>query len=203
MKIVPAILAETFDEFLLRLKQSESFTDYVQIDIMDGYFVPTTSFQLDKINGVKTPLAFELHLMVKHPSAIMSNISNPGLKKVFFHVESDVKHPDFIKHIKGKGISAGLAINPETKFHDFRKIADLVDSILFLTVDPGQYGSPFRHDVLYKIADARRIFPDKIISVDGGVSLDNLHLFIDIGVDYVCVGSRIFLDDNPGKRYRL
>jgi ribulose-phosphate 3-epimerase len=203
MKIVPAILAENFDDFLSRLKQAESFTDYVQLDIMDGFFVPTTSFQLDKINIVKTHLSFELHLMVKHPLALMSNISNPGLKKVIFHFESDVKHLDFIKYIRGKGLSTGMAVNPETKFHDFQKIAEHVDSLLFLTVDPGQYGSPFRQEVLYKVADARRIFPDKIISVDGGVSLDNLHLFINIGVDYVCVGSRIFLDENPENSYRL
>jgi ribulose-phosphate 3-epimerase len=203
MKIVPAILSETFDDFLLRLKQAESFTDYVQIDIMDGFFVPTTSFQLNKINMVKTPLSFEIHLMVKHPSALMSNISNPGIKKVIFHFESDVKHLDFINKMKENGFSTGMAINPETKLYDFKKIAEQVDTLLFLTVDPGQYGSPFRPEVLNKVADARCIFPEKIISVDGGVSLDNLHFFIDIGVDYVCVGSRIFLDDNPENSYRL
>jgi ribulose-phosphate 3-epimerase len=141
--------------------------------------------------------------MVKHPSAFMSRINNPSLKKVIFHFESKVKHLDFINRIKENRIGAGMAINPETKISKFRDIAGHVDTLLFLTVDPGQYGSPFRPDVLKKIEESRQIFPDKIISVDGGVSIENLRLFFDLGVDYVCVGSRIFLKGNPEENYKL
>jgi ribulose-phosphate 3-epimerase len=203
MKIVPAILAENYDDFLLRLKQAESFADYVQIDFMDGFFVPSKSFKADKINSIRTPLSFEIHLMVKHPSAFMSRISNLYLKKVIFHFESDVKHLDFINQMKKRGIAAGIAINPETQIGEFQDIAGHVNTLLFLTVDPGQYGSTFKPAVLKKIEEARQIFPDKIISVDGGVSLENLRLFFELGVDYVCVGSRIFLADNPEENYKL
>jgi pentose-5-phosphate-3-epimerase len=55
--------------------------------------------------------------------------------------------------------------------------------------------------VLKKIEKARRIFVDKTIAADGGVSLENLQSFVDIGVDYVCVGSRIFLNSSPGENY--
>ena len=81
------------------------------------------------------------------------------------------------------------------KFEDCLKL-------LFLTVDPGAYGSPFKVEVLKKIEEARRIFPNKVISVDGGVSLDNLKSFMYIGVDSVCVGRRIFLKGNPEENYR-
>ena len=40
MKIVPAILANNVDDFVFRLRQAESFADYVQVDLMDGVFVP-------------------------------------------------------------------------------------------------------------------------------------------------------------------
>jgi ribulose-phosphate 3-epimerase len=203
MKIVPAILAENYDDFLLRLKQAESFADYVQIDFMDGFFVPFNSFPAEKINSISTPLSFEIHLMVKHPSAFMSRINNPRLKKVIFHFESKVRHLDFINRIKENRIGAGMAINPETKISEFRDIAGHVDTLLFLTVNPGQYGSPFRPDVLKKIEESRQIFPDKIISVDGGVSIENLRLFFELGVDYVCVGSRIFLEGDPEEHYKL
>lgn len=73
--------------------------------------------------------------------------------------------------------------------------------LLFLTVDPGYYGGTFQARVLKKIEEARKIFPDEVISVDGGVSLDNLSLFKDIGVDAVCVGSRIFLKGVPEENY--
>jgi ribulose-phosphate 3-epimerase len=201
MKIVPAILAEKIEDFLLRLRQAESFTNYVQIDIMDGIFVPSQSFSEEKINGINTSLSFEIHLMVNDPFGYMSRINNSHLKKVIFHFESDVNHIDFINHMKGRGITAGMAIKPETEIEEFEEIAAYVDTVMFLTVDPCCYGHPFMPDVLKKIEKARRIFADKTIAADGGVSLENLQSFFDMGVDYVCVGSRIFLNSSPGENY--
>ena len=202
MKIVPAILADNVDDFLSRLRQAESFAEYVQIDLMDGNFVPTLSFPPEKINSIRTSLSFEMHLMVRHPSAYISTIKNPGLKKVIYHFESEVKHIDFIKQINDRGIQVGLAVKPETGLEEFRDIAERVDTVLFLTVDPGYYGSPFKPEVLDKIAETRKIFPRKTISVDGGVSLENLEEFLKRGVDYVCIGSRIFLGDDPAENYK-
>jgi len=203
MKIIPAILAENCDTFDLMIQQAESFTDYVQIDMMDGAFVPSVSFSPEKLNHLRTSLSFEVHLMVKHPAAYISGIDNPGLKKVIFHFESDVKYDDFIDQMKKRGLSVGLAVKPETVLGSFEKIAERIDSLLFLTVSPGSYGSPFRPEVMDKIRKARRMFDDKEISADGGVSSENLKLFIEAGVDSVCVGSRIFLQGDPGKNYEM
>jgi ribulose-phosphate 3-epimerase len=201
MKIVPAILADNYEDFLMRLRQAESFTDYVQIDLMDGTFVSSVSFPAENLTDTTTSLSFELHLMVKHPLAYMSRVFNPNIKKVIFHFESDVKHRDFIDQMKKRGVDAGVAIKPETRIDEFRETAEMVDTLLFLTVDPGSYGSPFRPEVLDKIREARNVFNGKTISADGGVSLDNLGMFLDAGVDYVCVGSRIFLQGNPAQNY--
>jgi ribulose-phosphate 3-epimerase len=201
MKIIPAVLAENYDDFLLRMRQAELFTDYVQIDVMDGIFVPTKSFSLARLSSLKTSLSFELHLMVQHPFSCMAGIEHEGLKKVIFHFESDVEHFQFISKMKDSGYDVGLAVNPDTKFERFRHIAEQVKTILFLTVDPGRYGSPFRPEVLKKIVKSRKIFGDKIISTDGGVSTENLELLLNAGVDYACVGSRIFLEGDPSGNY--
>lgn len=202
MNIVPSILAEKNDDFLLRIRQAETFTQYVQIDCMDGLFVPTKSVPPETIGSLNTTLSFELHLMVRNPSAFLDKAENNGLKKVIFHFEAHVDHLDFMESLKERGFRTGLAINPETQTEEFAEPARHADTILFLTVTPGRYGSPFRPDVLEKVAAARRCFPDKLIAVDGGVSLDNLKSFADIGVDYACVGSRIFLDKEPAASYR-
>lgn len=201
MKIVPALLAEKFDEFLLRLREAEGFADYAQIDLMDGNFVGTKSFPPERINTLNTALSFELHLMVKDPSAFFGRINHGSIKKVIFHVEAEGDHPGFIEKLKGRGLDAGLAINPETGITQIKEVAENVDTLLFLTVDPCCYGSAFKPEVLDKIAEARRFFPAKVIAADGGVSFDNLKMFYDIGVDYVCVGSRIFLDGDPKENY--
>ena len=203
MKIVPAILADNTEDFLMRLRQAESFSDYVQVDLMDGIFVPSRSFPEETINDITSPLAFELHLMVKNPSTFMSRIDNPQLKKVLFHFESDVEHLNFVSQLRQRGIAPGLAVRPETEIEQFSRVADRVDTLLFLTVDPCCYGRPFRPEVLKKIERARHMFKDKTIAADGGVSLDNLKLFLDLGVDYVCIGSRIFLAGKPEANYRV
>lgn len=202
MKVVPAILAEKFDDCLKMLRQAESFTDYVQIDLMDGEFVPSRSFSGEEINRINASPDFEIHLMVKDPASLMARIRHPRLKKAIFHLESKVDPIDFIRRLEQRGIPAGLAVNPETELIQFREISKHVGTLLFLAVDPGHYGSPFRPEVLKKIKETRRLFPDKIISVDGGVSLENLKLFKEIGVDSVCVGSRIFLKGVPEENYR-
>lgn len=203
MKIVPAVLAENYDDFVSRLRQAESFTDYIQVDLMDGTFVPSLSFPGEKLKSIKTSIDFEIHLMVKHPAAYMSGIDNPNLKKVIFHFESDVKHLDFIEQMRKRGIDIGLAIKPETEIEEFKSIAENVNTLMFLTVDPCCYGNPFKSEVMEKIGKARHMFKDKILSADGGVSLENLRLFLEAGIDYVCVGSRIFLGENPAKNYEI
>jgi len=202
MKIVPAILAERENDFFFLMKQAEAFTDYVQIDIMDGFFVPSRSFPVSALNRLKTSIDFEIHLMVKHPSAFMIQIDHPRLRKVIYHVESEVEHLDFINQLKKRGTEPGIAIKPETPVDELYRLTGLIDTVLFMTVDPGFYGSPFKPEVLDKIKETRSLFSKILIGADGGVSLDNLHLFINTGVDYVCVGSRIFLGDNPGENFR-
>jgi ribulose-phosphate 3-epimerase len=203
MKIVPSILAEDFDDFTSCLREAESFADYVQIDIMDGAFVETRSFPVEKMNTVNTPLSFEVHLMVNNPLLFMSEITHPGLRKVIFHFEAVTDPRDLIGKIRERDLVPGMAIKPETKIEEFRGQAEEVDTLLFLTVDPCCYGSPFKPEVLDKVARARKAFPEKEISADGGVSVDNLKLFHDSGVDSVCVGSRIFLNGDPRENYRL
>lgn len=203
MKIVPALLAEKFETFLARLRQAETFADYVQIDLMDGLFVPTKSFPIEQLSGLETSVPFELHLMVNDPPAYLNGIEHPLLKQVIFHFEAKTSDPvDFIRLLKQRSCKAGLAVKPDTTIEQFRKTAEHADTIIFLTVDPGRYGSPFKPEVLNKIAKTRDLFPGKTIAVDGGVSLDNLNDFLKIGIDYVCIGSRIFVKGEPKKNYQ-
>jgi ribulose-phosphate 3-epimerase len=203
MKIIPAILAENLDEFVMRMHQAEKIADYVQVDIMDGIFVDTRSFDVEMINNMRTSLSFEVHLMVQEPINVLMDIHNPSLRKAIFHAEAAGDPAGFIEKARERGLSTGLAFKPETRIDDFRDIAVRCDTLLFLTVDPGRYGSPFRPEVLRKLSRARQEFPDKKICVDGGVSLDNLKLLYDARVDCVCIGSRIFLHGDPEDNYRM
>jgi ribulose-phosphate 3-epimerase len=203
MKIVPALLAEKFDVFLTELKNAETFAGYVQIDLMDGVFVQTKSFPPEDLSRLDTILKFEIHLMVADPLGYLEAVRNAGLRRVLFHIEASADPLEVVKAVEERGLDAGIALRPDTTLDRIKRAEEKVGTLLFLTVDPGRYGSPFRPEVLKKVAEARRRYPEKAIAVDGGVSLDNLNRFYDIGVDRVCVGSRIFAHGDPAENYGL
>ncbi len=203
IRIIPAVLAETWEDFAARMRQAEVFADYVQIDMMDGEFVPSRSFPPEMLDRLQTRLSFEAHLMVNDPLNWLGLMRNPGLKKVIFHIEAAADPLDAIAHITQAGMEAAIAFRPETPLADFVEIARQTASLLFLTVDPGRYGSPFHPEVLMKVREARRMFPDKGIAVDGGVSPENLGEIWRAGADAAAVGSRIFLKGDPAANYRL
>lgn len=203
LRIVPALLGETWEGFLPLFRQAEAFADHVQIDLMDGHFVPTASFPGGRLSALDTRMGFEIHLMVDDPIPWFSAVRSPSLKRVVFHVESAVDIAGVIGRIRERGLDPVVAFRPETPFCGFEEVVDLVPATLFLTVDPGRYGSPFRPEVLKKVSEARRAFPDKEIAIDGGASLDNLAEIRQAGADTAVVGSRIFTRGDPAENFRL
>jgi ribulose-phosphate 3-epimerase len=71
-----------------------------------------------------------------------------------------------------------------------------------MTVQPGFYGSKFQSQVIDKIAEFRRLHPMFEIGVDGGINETNVALIANSGVDDICVGSAIFLQQSPSESYR-
>ncbi|MEK6714639.1 MAG: ribulose-phosphate 3-epimerase [Candidatus Omnitrophota bacterium] len=193
MKIIPAILTEDKVDFNNKLAQSEKFTDFAQIDIMDGKFVPSKSVGLDVLSSIKTHLGIEFHLMVEDPLKYLDAAQKSKVKRVIFHYEiKDVEPGKIIKEIRALGLEAGLAINPETGLSEVRHLFNLIDVLLLLSVNPGYYGSPFIPGVLEKAKELSQDKHNFIIALDGGVKLDNILEIKNSGVELACVGSSIF-----------
>ena len=201
MKIVPAILTDKPEDLKLMLAQAEAFTDFVQIDFMDGSFVPSQSIAPEDLAGIKMSIDWESHLMVKDPIDYLSSLNKNGLKRIIFHWKASARPESVVSAIRDLGLQVGLAINPETPVSQFEGLVNKIDSVLFLSVHPGFYGSPFIAEVLEKIREFRSHFPSTVIGIDGGISLENIQRVKSSGVDYACVGSRIFRHNDPRKSY--
>ena len=79
--IIPTILVKNFQEFKNCVKKIENDFALAQIDIMDGKFVANkTFFDIEKISSIKTPLNYELHLMVENPLDYIYKVK--GNKKI-------------------------------------------------------------------------------------------------------------------------
>jgi len=80
-------------------------------------------------------------------------------------------------------------------------LADTVDTVMFMAVNPGFYGAPFVPAVMDKIRELRARRPFLNIGVDGGINMGTALLAKDAGADFVCVGSAIFKAADPAQAY--
>jgi ribulose-phosphate 3-epimerase len=199
--IVPAVLTDKKEEFIKTMNSCLEFTDYVQIDIMDKKFVPSKSITQKDLEGLKFPLKIEAHLMVEDPLEWIEVFKQLGAFRIIFHYEIKKNHGEIIEKIKEKNLEVGLAINPSTYLDEIISYTDKVNSFLFMSVNPGFYGSTFIPEVLDKIKSFKKMFPHKEVGIDGGIKLYNLKKVIESGVDYVCVGSAIFKESDFKQAY--
>ncbi|MFH1519029.1 MAG: ribulose-phosphate 3-epimerase [Candidatus Omnitrophota bacterium] len=199
--IVPALLTDKKDELIRMVNFCATFTDYVQIDIMDGEFVPSQSVKLRDLKDWKLPLRSEAHLMVSDPCIWLPAFKTLGVERIIYHFEAVDEHQETIAKIKALGLGVGLAINPSTEIDEFQSLVNEVDTILFLSVNPGFYGAAFIPRVLEKIRNFKNRYPQMQAGVDGGIKRDNLVEVKRSGVDYICVGSAILKSIDPAKSY--
>ncbi|MFA6282300.1 MAG: ribulose-phosphate 3-epimerase [Candidatus Omnitrophota bacterium] len=199
--IVPAILTESKQELIRMCTLCGGFCDYVQIDIMDGKFVQSKSVSAGDLKNLHLPVKSEAHLMVENPLEWLDVFKKIGSKRIIFHFEIKSAHEKIITEIKNAGMEAGIAINPSTEIKTLKHLIEKIDSVLFMSVIPGFYGSKFIPEVLTKISEFKRLYPYKCVGIDGGVKLDNMARVAASGVDYICVGSAILKAENPKTAY--
>jgi ribulose-phosphate 3-epimerase len=191
--IIPAIIAKTqieLDEYLNKVKD---FSELVQLDIMDGIFVPNSSLDFD-FDVSFSNIKFEAHLMITNP---MEWIEKNWWKvdTIIVHFESCNDPEKIIKFVKNKGKKIGFAISPDTAVHKVKPYLDDIDQLLIMTVNPGFYGSKFLFETLSKISEARKMKPNLDIEVDGGVTPDTIKLIDDAGANMFVSGSYILKSD--------
>lgn len=200
--VVPAILTDNKNALTNMVKKCRNFCDYVQIDIMDGKFVSSRSVTMEDLDELALGIENEAHLMVENPLEWLPVFKKLESRKIIYHFEIKKDHSAIIREIKKQGFKVGLAINPSTKIKDFILLIDKLDSILFMAVIPGFYGSEFVPEVLRKITEFKKLYPEKYVGIDGGVNTKNIKEVARSGVDYVCVGSAILKASAPEIAYK-
>lgn len=216
-QIIPAILAKTQKEFIDKLKIAADLNDWAQIDIMDGTFVPQSSWAdpeiISRILSQYEPakkIKFDLHLMTDNPTLKLpawSSIENVG--RATAHIEA-FKNPnaadggvrEFIEACKSSGWEAGIALNPETEIGTLKNFLKHIDFVLFLGVHPGASGQKLLDTVPEKIIRFKELcLQSKTrcprIGIDGGVNKNTIKKLEDAGAEYFFAASAIFEASNP------
>jgi ribulose-phosphate 3-epimerase len=202
-RVVPAILTDSEVDLERIVRKTEQFTSWAQFDIMDGIFVPPESIRADHIAALRPDMDYDAHLMVVHPETYIEGFRLAGATRITFHFEACADPIDWVRFIKHQGLEAGLALNPDTPVSVIEPgLADQVDIILLLSVNPGYYGSPFIPGVMDKVPVLRRLFPSIRLGMDGGIKKDNINKIARLGVDEICIGSAIFGQEDPAAAYQ-
>ncbi|GAB4031038.1 MAG: ribulose-phosphate 3-epimerase [Elusimicrobiota bacterium] len=200
--IVPSVLSADFTCLSREIKSVEKYSGWIQIDVMDGHFVPNLSFGPHVTASLRklTSLPLDVHLMVEKPLDFVDAFKTAGADLISCHIESK-NFQKAIKKIRSMGLKAGLALNPSTPFSRAIKYLSEVDLLLIMTVNPGFGGQKFIEEMYSKIRKASDFKKKKgakfYIQVDGGVGPSNAVSCIEAGANSLVMGSAVFKEKNP------
>ena len=198
-KIAPSILAADFLRLGEEIAAAEAGgADRIQLDVMDGVFVPNISFGIPVVQAARraTTLPLEAHLMIVQPERYLADFANAGADTIIVHQEVS-PHLDRTLHaIKELGKKAGVAINPSTPVAMLSEVIELLDLALVMTVNPGFGGQRFIPGTLHKIRQLRQILDERNpaceIEVDGGIDEATIRAAYDAGATVFVAGTAVF-----------
>jgi ribulose-phosphate 3-epimerase len=168
--------------------------DRIQVDVMDGHFVPNLTFGPGVVEAVRsvTDLPIEAHLMVEHPDLFIQSFAGAGATIIQVQVEATSSLYRVVQRIKDLNVKAGVAINPATPVEALREILPYVDMINVMTVEPGFGGQKFIPHSPDKIRRLRAISPDVEVEVDGGIDAETAPLVVVAGATVLVAGNAVF-----------
>lgn len=204
MKISASILDCT-DKINSVLELNRTNINYIHIDVMDGNFVPNTSFEdMGVIRGINlvTKYKMDVHLMVDNPIDYINNLSNMNIEFITIHQEINKDIEYLITKIKELGYKVGISIKPNTNINQLKPYLNDIDMVLLMSVEPGMGGQSFIENTTTKIKELKELIKetnkDILIEVDGGINNETILKIKDI--DIAVVGSYITKSDNYYQR---
>lgn len=197
--IVPSILSADLTRLGdVVLEVEKAGIDWIQIDVMDGHFVPNITFGPSFVEAIRriTNLPLDVHLMIQDPDRYLEDFANAGASSLTVHIEACPDMQRTISAIRELGLPVGVAINPETHVTAVTDVLSLVDLILVMTVNPGFAGQTFIPSSLSKIhridSRLREVQPRPRIQVDGGITAETAPSAASAGADVFVAASAIF-----------
>jgi ribulose-phosphate 3-epimerase len=209
VRVAPSILAADFARLGAQVEQvMEAGARVIHVDVMDGHFVPPISIGPLVVDALRELVhgrggVLDVHLMVERPERRVEEFAAAGADTIIAHVEATPHVHYALQAVRGAGLHAGLALNPGTPAEIVSGLADALDHVLCMTVNPGWGGQPYIEMSTAKIARLRELLgPAVPIEVDGGIEAATAGEAAAAGATLFVAGSSIFGAEDPQAAYR-
>lgn len=218
--ITPAILEKDYKEIKNKLTFLRGRAKCVQLDFCDGIFVGSKTWpfssggfeddDFQKILNEEEGLPFwdefdfEFDLMVANAVENFDTYMKLGPKRIIFHLSAQKNLSEFEDFLDGldiyirDNVEMGIAFKPSDDLEVVSRLSNKVDFLQCMGIDNiGAQGQEFNQKVLENIKYLKENLPGIVLSVDGGVNLENAETILDAGVDRITVGSGIWRNPDP------
>jgi ribulose-phosphate 3-epimerase len=199
--IEASILSADYTRLGEQAREAEAAgVDAIQIDVMDGSFVPDITFGPGVVRALRSLVSvpLDVDLMIVEPERHLKAFADAGADRLIVHREACTHPHRVLRCVRDLGVEVGVAIGPGTSLSALEELMELVDIIQIMTVNPGWGGQPFIHSQLDKIRRLRRMLDERgldvPIGVDGGIDTTTAPLVVSAGATMMVSGSSIYND---------
>ena len=195
IEVVPSILSADLGRLAEQVREAEKAgADRIQVDVMDGHFVPNLTFGPGVVAAVRaaTSLPIEAHLMIERPELFLKAFAEAGATLIEVQVEATSSLYRTVQAIHELDARAGVAINPATPVEDLREILPYIELVNVMTVEPGFGGQKFIPGSPEKILRLRALSAEVEIEVDGGIDATTAPLVVAAGASVLVAGNSVY-----------
>lgn len=159
---------------------NETSADGLHVDLMDGSYVGSKNFEIDKLQELlgSSNKPLDIHMMVDRPSKYLDEILLLYPDCIYIHPHTEPGALGVLKTLSMHEVKRGIVINPDEDIKDFVHYFPYVERVLLMSVMPGAGGQRFIEDTSKRLDELLALKEKNTfeIYIDGGINDETISM---------------------------